>query len=182
MSDHLKVLSEMLGVPTLALEQIIDAQKHERMLCEYFSVSDLSELNKLTKTHKQAAAIGWLESQTTPKIISRIFPVETLSNDDKKSHQKTPSDTGKDGAKIRTIKRLNDININNKHKKKFNSLLEVYEFFLKEYERKSKESPILKEPHIYDEIAREFGMGGGTNLLFKGTSIKTQVSKIRPKK
>lgn len=64
MSDHLKVLSEMLGVPTLALEQIIAAQKHERMLCEYFSVSDLSELNKLTKTHKQAAAIGWRHKLT----------------------------------------------------------------------------------------------------------------------
>lgn len=105
-----------------------------------------------------------------------------VGDEDKKSHQQTSSDRGKDGANIRTIKRLNDINKNNKHKKNFNSLLEVYEFFLKEYESKSEENPTLKEPHIYDEIAREFGAGGNGNLLFQGSSIKTQVSKIRPKK
>ena len=79
MSDHLKVLSEMLGIPTLALEQMITAQKHEKMLCDAYGLKDLSELNRLTKLDKQsqqAAAIGWLESQTVPKLASRGYSVK----------------------------------------------------------------------------------------------------------
>lgn len=80
MNDHIKVLAEFLQVPTPVVEQMIVVQKIEKMLCDAYGVRDLSELNKLTKLHKQAeqaAAFKWLESQTAPKLGSRGFVDKT---------------------------------------------------------------------------------------------------------